>query len=265
MLSLYVMAAALAIEASDRAGARGSSRGGARREEGQTTAEYALVILAAAAVAIVLIAWARSSGKLPAFFDQHHRPDHERRAMMRRCGACARASAERDRSGGGGAAQRTGARPGGSAAVEFALVLPLAPDPCCWRRSRWRCSSRTSWSCRGRRAPGRARPRSARTTRPCDRRSIDAAAGLDGSLIAGGGRSEQSRFGRGDRSGHLPGRRSPCPRSIGSSRAVASPGRRSCGRRPDDREGSIGDVADRLHPLARSDAAHDGIAGRRAR
>jgi Flp pilus assembly pilin Flp len=40
-----------------------------RKEEGQTTAEYALVILAAAAVAIVLIAWARSSGKLPAFFD----------------------------------------------------------------------------------------------------------------------------------------------------------------------------------------------------
>jgi len=41
-----------------------------KREEGQTTAEYALVILAAAAVAVVLIAWARSSGKLPAFFDQ---------------------------------------------------------------------------------------------------------------------------------------------------------------------------------------------------
>ena len=39
------------------------------REEGQPTAEYALVILAAAAVAVVLIAWARSSGKLPAFFD----------------------------------------------------------------------------------------------------------------------------------------------------------------------------------------------------
>ncbi len=39
------------------------------REEGQTTAEYALVILAAAAVAVVLITWARSSGKLPAFFD----------------------------------------------------------------------------------------------------------------------------------------------------------------------------------------------------
>lgn len=40
------------------------------REEGQTTAEYALVILAAAAIAVVLIAWAHSSGKLPAFFDQ---------------------------------------------------------------------------------------------------------------------------------------------------------------------------------------------------
>jgi Flp pilus assembly pilin Flp len=39
------------------------------REEGQTTAEYALVLLAAAAVAFVLIAWAESSGKLPAFFD----------------------------------------------------------------------------------------------------------------------------------------------------------------------------------------------------
>jgi Flp pilus assembly pilin Flp len=39
------------------------------RDEGQTTAEYALVILAAAAIAVVLIAWARSSGKLPAFFD----------------------------------------------------------------------------------------------------------------------------------------------------------------------------------------------------
>jgi len=39
------------------------------QELGQTTAEYALVILAAAAIAVVLIAWARSSGKLPAFFD----------------------------------------------------------------------------------------------------------------------------------------------------------------------------------------------------
>jgi Flp pilus assembly pilin Flp len=41
-----------------------------RSERGQTTAEYALVILAAAAIALVLLAWARSSGRLPEFFDQ---------------------------------------------------------------------------------------------------------------------------------------------------------------------------------------------------
>jgi Flp pilus assembly pilin Flp len=40
-----------------------------REQIGQTTAEYALVILAAAAVAVVLITWARSSGRLPEFFD----------------------------------------------------------------------------------------------------------------------------------------------------------------------------------------------------
>jgi hypothetical protein len=38
-------------------------------QRGQTTAEYALVILAAAAIALILLAWAKSSGKLPAFFD----------------------------------------------------------------------------------------------------------------------------------------------------------------------------------------------------
>ena len=52
----------------ERLFARGASTVG--REKGQTTAEYALVILAAAAIAVVLIAWARSSGKLPAFFDK---------------------------------------------------------------------------------------------------------------------------------------------------------------------------------------------------
>jgi hypothetical protein len=39
-------------------------------EDGQSTAEYALVMLAAAAIALVLLAWARSSGRLPAFFDR---------------------------------------------------------------------------------------------------------------------------------------------------------------------------------------------------
>ena len=45
------------------------SRSPLSSQAGQTTAEYALVILAAAAIAVVLIVWARSSGKLPAFFD----------------------------------------------------------------------------------------------------------------------------------------------------------------------------------------------------
>jgi Flp pilus assembly pilin Flp len=49
---------------------RGLLLGSFGLEEGQTTAEYALVILAAAAVALVLIGWAQSSGKLPAFFDK---------------------------------------------------------------------------------------------------------------------------------------------------------------------------------------------------
>ena len=47
-----------------------AGQSGFARDDGQTTAEYALVILAAAAVAVVLIAWAKSSGKLPAFFDK---------------------------------------------------------------------------------------------------------------------------------------------------------------------------------------------------
>jgi Flp pilus assembly pilin Flp len=46
-----------------------ASRRLAAKEDGQSTAEYALVMLAAAAIALVLLAWARSSGKLPAFFD----------------------------------------------------------------------------------------------------------------------------------------------------------------------------------------------------
>jgi hypothetical protein len=41
----------------------------ASSERGQTTAEYALVLLAAAAIAFALLAWAKSSGRLPAFFD----------------------------------------------------------------------------------------------------------------------------------------------------------------------------------------------------
>lgn len=38
-------------------------------ESGQTTAEYALVLLAAAAVALVLYTWATKSSALPEFFN----------------------------------------------------------------------------------------------------------------------------------------------------------------------------------------------------
>lgn len=38
-------------------------------EAGQTTAEYALVLLAAAAVALVLIKWANETDALTGFFD----------------------------------------------------------------------------------------------------------------------------------------------------------------------------------------------------
>lgn len=41
----------------------------ARSEDGQTVAEYALVLLVAAAIAGAFLLWARQSGRLDAFFD----------------------------------------------------------------------------------------------------------------------------------------------------------------------------------------------------
>jgi hypothetical protein len=41
----------------------------ARGDEGQATAEYALVLLGAAAVALVFAAWAMKSGKVAALLD----------------------------------------------------------------------------------------------------------------------------------------------------------------------------------------------------
>jgi len=41
-----------------------------RGERGQTTAEYALVILGAAAIATLLIAWAKGSGAISDLFDE---------------------------------------------------------------------------------------------------------------------------------------------------------------------------------------------------
>lgn len=46
--------------------------GGRRRagDRGQTTAEYALVIVGAAAVALLLLAWATGSGKIASLLDK---------------------------------------------------------------------------------------------------------------------------------------------------------------------------------------------------
>lgn len=40
-----------------------------RREAGQATAEYALVLLGAATLALLLVAWATGSGKIGQLFD----------------------------------------------------------------------------------------------------------------------------------------------------------------------------------------------------
>lgn len=39
------------------------------RERGQTTAEYALVLLAAATIALLVVSWAGSTGAISEFFD----------------------------------------------------------------------------------------------------------------------------------------------------------------------------------------------------
>ena len=74
-------------------------RHGCRDETGQTTAEYALVILGAAAIATLLIAWAKGSGAIGDLFDEVIEQDPVVAGARR---------SER-----------------GQATVEFALVLPV--------------------------------------------------------------------------------------------------------------------------------------------
>jgi hypothetical protein len=64
MLHLVV---AIQVAVISRGNAPKSSR--ARGDQGQATAEYALVLLGAAAVALVLAAWAMKSGKVAALLD----------------------------------------------------------------------------------------------------------------------------------------------------------------------------------------------------
>ena len=60
MLSLCVALQVAAIRARRRR---------PRGDDGQATAEYALVLLGAAAIALLLVAWAMKSGKVTALFD----------------------------------------------------------------------------------------------------------------------------------------------------------------------------------------------------
>lgn len=46
-----------------------SSRISWRDEQGQTTAEYGLVLLAAATIAMLVVAWAGGTGAITSFFD----------------------------------------------------------------------------------------------------------------------------------------------------------------------------------------------------
>jgi predicted Zn-dependent protease len=63
MLCLYCFITSLLLT-------RRSAAQGDRRQQGQATAEYALVLLGAAAVAIVFAAWAARSGKIGQLFDK---------------------------------------------------------------------------------------------------------------------------------------------------------------------------------------------------
>lgn len=58
MLHVLVTLQILALSGTDRLRQR------LTREEGQSTAEYALVLLGAAGVALLLVAWATKSGKI---------------------------------------------------------------------------------------------------------------------------------------------------------------------------------------------------------
>lgn len=57
-LRQFALSMWVAMEATAR------TTGRARGDRGQTTAEYALVVLGAAAVAMLLVAWATSTGKV---------------------------------------------------------------------------------------------------------------------------------------------------------------------------------------------------------
>jgi Flp pilus assembly pilin Flp len=67
MLAIYVHLHAAALALASEVAARGRRR--ATDERGQTTAEYALVLLGAAAVALLIVAWATDTDLIGKLFD----------------------------------------------------------------------------------------------------------------------------------------------------------------------------------------------------
>lgn len=69
MYAHVIAAHVAALSFLDRASDRGRLGRGIRRDAGQSTAEYALVLLGAATVALVFIAWAGKSSRIGNLFN----------------------------------------------------------------------------------------------------------------------------------------------------------------------------------------------------
>ncbi len=67
MLAIYVHVHAAVLAVASELAAR--ARRGSADERGQTTAEYALVLLGAAAVALLIVAWATDTDLIGKLFD----------------------------------------------------------------------------------------------------------------------------------------------------------------------------------------------------
>lgn len=67
MLAIYIHVHAAVLAFASNLAARGRRRG--PDERGQTTAEYALVLLGAAAVALLIVAWATNTDLIGKLFD----------------------------------------------------------------------------------------------------------------------------------------------------------------------------------------------------
>ena len=70
LLRIYVTTRTLWIDIARRLCDPADGIGRRRGDRGQTTAEYALVIVGAAAVALLLLAWATGSGKISSLLDK---------------------------------------------------------------------------------------------------------------------------------------------------------------------------------------------------